>query len=170
MRISGHFIPLCRYPPIVMEDFRNAILSISLIDKSSKKDLYKVYNLLALHPELKVQFYYILEVEYFAIFISGTCAAIPTSHEIHIYLASQGHPCVPNTVLYPVDKIEWYAYALFIRNHDLVREHCLVDSCTWHANLAFNLDGYIWVVNALASERIQVCCLEETHLESIIPP
>ena len=73
-------------------------------------------------------------------------------------------------VLYTVDKIEWFMSVLFIRNQNLVREHYLVDSHIWHASLTLNLIGYIWAVSSLASDRIQVCCLEETHLEPIIPP
>ena len=36
-------------------------------------------------------------------------------------------------------------------------------------NLVLNLDGYIWAISSLASDRIQVCFLEEIHLESIVP-
>ena len=61
-------------------------------------------------------------------------------------------------------------YALFTRNQDLVIEQCLIDSHIRHAYLALNLDGYIWAVSSLASNRIQVHCLEETHLEPIAPP
>ena len=61
-------------------------------------------------------------------------------------------------------------YALFSRNQDLVREQCLVDSHVRYASLELNLDGYIWAVSSLASDRIQICCLEETHLEPIVPP
>ena len=46
----------------------------------------------------------------------------------------------------------------------------MVDSCIWHANLTLNLDGYFWVVSSLASDRIKFHCLEETHLEPIVPP
>ena len=77
-----------------------------------------------------------------------------------ICLAPRGHLSVPNTVLYPVNKIEWCMYGLFIRNQGLVREQSLVDSHVRHTNLALNLDGYIWAVSSLASDRIQVCCLE----------
>ena len=69
-----------------------------------------------------------------------------------------------------MDEVEWHMYALFIRNQDLVREHCLVDSCIWHAYLTLNLDEYIWAGSFLASDRIQIHCLEETHLEPIVPP
>ena len=72
----------------MMEGFLIVILSIPLVDKSLQMDLYKVYNLPVLHPELKVQFSYILEGEYLAISTSHTYAAIPTSHKICICLAS----------------------------------------------------------------------------------
>ena len=38
-----------------------------------------------------------------------------------------------------------------------------------HANLALNLDGCIWEVSSLATEHMQIHCLEETHLEFIMP-
>ena len=44
--------------PIMMQDFLLVILTIPLIDQSLEMDLYKVYNLQALHPELKIQFKY----------------------------------------------------------------------------------------------------------------
>ena len=64
-------------------------------------------------------------------------------------------------------KIEWCVYAVFIRDHKLINTHCLVDS---HANLTSNLDRYIRVISSLATGCIQVSCLEETHLETIVPP
>ena len=132
--------------------------------------MYKVYNLPTLHPGLKVQLSYVLEEESLAFSTSCTYVVMPTFHEICICLATQSHLCVLNTALYPVDKINWCMYALFIRNQDLVREQCLVDSCIRHADLALNLDGYIWTISSLASDSIQVHCLEETHLEPIVPP
>ena len=111
-----------------------------------------------------------LRGEYLAISTSHMYAAMPTSHEICICLTSWGHLFVPNITFYLVDKIEWCMHALFIRNQDLVWEQCLVESLISHANLEFNLDGYIWVISILASERIQFHFLEETHLEPIVPP
>ena len=45
----------------------------------------------------------------------------------------------------------------------------MVDSHVRHANHALKFDRYNWAVTSLASDRIQVCCLEETHLEPIVP-
>ena len=53
--------------PIMMQDFLLVILTIPPIDQRLEMDLYKVYNLPALHPELKLQFKYELEGEYLAI-------------------------------------------------------------------------------------------------------
>ena len=52
---------------IVMDDFLLKILTIPLTDQSLEMDLYKIYNLPALHPKLKVEFTYQLEGEYLAI-------------------------------------------------------------------------------------------------------
>ena len=59
-------------------------------------------------------------------------------------------------------------YALFIKACELINQHCLDDSNTRHVNLAISLDGYIWPVSSLATEHIQICCLEEAHLETIM--
>ena len=37
-------------------------------------------------------------------------------------------------------------------------------------NLAYNLDGYLWAMSALATEKLQVRCVMETHVITIKPP
>ena len=37
-------------------------------------------------------------------------------------------------------------------------------------NLAYNLDGYLWAVSALAAEKLQIRCVMETHIITIKPP
>ena len=82
------YYPIVWVSPAVMEGFLIVILLIPHIDKSLQKDLYKVYNLPALHPDLKVQISYVLEGEYLAISTSGMYTVMPTAHEICICLAS----------------------------------------------------------------------------------
>ena len=90
-------------------------------------------------------------------------------HEIHICFATWGQMYVLNPALYSVEKTEWFVYVLFIKDGVLLSPHFLVDSYMWYANLAINLDGYIWVVNSLATEYV-FFCLEETHLETTVSP
>ena len=68
-----------------MDDFLLIILTTPLTDQSLEMDLYKIYNLPALHPELKVEFSYELEGEYLAITKNKLYAALPTAREIRIY-------------------------------------------------------------------------------------
>ena len=37
-------------------------------------------------------------------------------------------------------------------------------------NLAYSLDGYLWAISALASEKLHVICVMETHVITIHPP
>ena len=79
-------------------------------------NLYKVYNLPALHPKLKVEFTYELEEEYLAITKNKLYAALPTAREIRICKGTGGYLCLMNQALYPIDKLEWCIYALFTNN------------------------------------------------------
>ena len=68
--------------PIIIEKFLLVILTIPLADQSLVINLYKVYNLLALHPKLHVQFEYQLEGEYLAITKDKQYTALPTAQDI----------------------------------------------------------------------------------------
>ena len=37
-------------------------------------------------------------------------------------------------------------------------------------NLAYSLDGYLWAISALATEKLQIRCVMETHIMTIKPP
>ena len=58
------YYSIMRVSSIVMEDFLIIIMSIPPIYRCFQMDLYRVYNLPILHPELKAQFTYIFEGEY----------------------------------------------------------------------------------------------------------
>ena len=56
-----NYYPIMKITPVVMDEFLLIILTIPLTDQSLEMNLYKVYNLPVLHPELKVEFTYELE-------------------------------------------------------------------------------------------------------------
>ena len=74
-----NYYPIMKVTPIVMDEFLLIILTIPLTDQSLEMDLYKIYNLPAFHPELKVEFTYELEGEYLAITKNKLYAALPTA-------------------------------------------------------------------------------------------
>ena len=67
-----------------MENFLLVILTTPLGDQSLVMNLYKVHNLLALHPKLHVQFEYQLEGENLAITKDQQYAALRTAGGIQI--------------------------------------------------------------------------------------
>ena len=82
-----NYYPIMKITPIVMYDFL-------LTDQSLEMNLYKIYNLPALHPELKVEFTYELEGEYLAISKNKLYAALPMARETRICKGMGGKsPC-----------------------------------------------------------------------------
>ena len=102
------------------------ILTIPLTNLSLDVNLYKVHNLPMLHPQLQIQVVYELEGAYFATHMHGMYATIPKETDIKLCLMSQGHLCMFEEPLYPVDKIDWCPYALFV--NDLTKLKPIVNS------------------------------------------
>ena len=107
-----------------------------------------------MHPKLKVEFRYQLEGEYLAITKNELYAVLPTAGEIRICKGTEGYLCLMNQALYPVEKIEWCAYAFQKRD----------------ANKAQSLQGYLWAVTTLKKEKMQIRCLTDTHVIDVKPP
>ena len=153
-----------------MDDFLLIILTIPLTDQSLEMNLYKVYNLPALHPKLKVEFTYELEGEYLAITKNKLYAALPTAREIRICKGTGGYLCLMNQALYPIDQLEWCVYALFTDDKEKKREYCSINTHKRDANKAQSLEGYLWAITAFKSEKMQIRCLTNTHVIDIKPP
>ena len=165
-----NYYTIMKITPIVMDDFLLIILTIPLTDQSLEMDLYKVYNLPALHPKLKIEFTYQLEGEYLAISKNRLYAAIPTAREIRICESTEGYLCLMNQALYPVGKIEWCIYALYTQDQNKIREYCVTDTQKRDVNKAQSLNGYLWAVSSLKKEKMQIRCLTDTHVVDIRPP
>ena len=81
-----------------------------------------------------------------------------------------GHLCMFNQALYPVDNTEWCIYALFINDKHQIKKNCFLKTLDRTTNLAYSLDGYLWAISALGTEKLQVRCVMETHIITIQPP
>ena len=161
---------IIKVTPIVMDDYLMVILTIPLIDSSLDVNLYKVHNLPMLHPKLQIQVEYQLEGTYFAMHIHGMYATIPKESDIKLCMMSQGHLCMFDEPLYPVEKIEWCLYALFMNDLSKIDINCKFTATARHTNLAHSLDGYLWAVSSLATEKLQIHCLHHTSVVTIDPP
>ena len=165
-----NYYPIMKITPVVMDDFLLIILTIPLTDQSLEMNLYKGYNLPALHPELKVEFTYELEGEYLAITKNKLYAALPTAREIRICKGTGGYLCLMNQALYPIDRLEWCVYALFTDDKEKKREYCSINTQKRDANKAQSLEGYLWAITAFKPEKMQIRCLTNTYVIDIKPP
>ena len=156
--------------PIVLEDCLMLILTVPLIDQSLQMNLYKIYNLPMLHPILHVHAQYELESSYIATVMDGMFITLPTALDVRLCLMTNGHLCMFNQALYPVEQMNWCVYALFINNEDRIEKNCVLRTINRTTNLAYSLDGYLWAISTLATEKLQLRCVMETRIITIKPP
>ena len=107
---------MVKLTPIVLADYLMLILTVPLVDQSLHVNLYKVHNLPMLHPTLNVHVQYELEGSYLVMMMEGMFISLPTALDVKLCLVMNGHLCMFNQVLYPVDHMEWCVYALFIND------------------------------------------------------
>ena len=138
-----------RIIPYCQPSFSIIKVTIPLIDKSLQMNLYKICNLTVLHPHLTLQVTYVLEGQYLAVSKHGMYTTLPTKHDVHLCVATQGYLCMRNQALYLVEQMEWCIWASFIHKHECINKYCLVNSKLRHDNMAVSLDGLLWAVSSL---------------------
>ena len=156
--------------PIVLEDYLMLILTVPLVDQSHHMNLYKVHNLSMLHATLHVHAQYEIEGSYLATVMDCMFITLPTALDVRLCLMMNGHLCMFNQVLYPVECMNWCIYALFINDKEQIEKNCFLKTINCTANLAYSLDGYLWAISTLAAEKLQIRCVMETHVITIKPP
>ena len=109
---------MVKLTPIVLEDYLMLILTVPLVDQSLHMNLYKVHNLPMLHPTLHVHAQYEIEGSYLATVMDGMFITLPTALDVRLCLMMNGHLCMFNQALYPVEHMNWCIYALFINNKE----------------------------------------------------
>ena len=156
--------------PIVLEDYLMLILTVPLVDQSLHMNLYRVYNLPMLHPDLHVHVQYEVENTYLATVMDGMFVTLPTALDVRLCLMTNGHLCMFKQALYPVEQTNWCIYSLFINDEKQIKRNCILKTINRTTNLAYNLDGYLWAISALAAGKLQIRCIMETNVITVKPP
>ena len=112
--------------PIVLQDYLMLILTIPLVDQSLHMNLYKVHNLPMLHPTLQIHVQYELEGPYLATMMDGMFITLPTAIDVRLCLVTDGHLCMFDQALCPVDNTDWCIYALFINDIHRIKKNCVL--------------------------------------------
>ena len=155
--------------PIVLEDYLMLILTVPLVDQSLHMNLYKFYNHPMLHPDLHVHAQYEIENTYLATVMDGMFITLPTALDVRLCLMMNGHLCMFKQALYPMEQTNWCIYALFINDEKQIERNCILRTINRTKNLAFSLDGYLWAISAIATERLQIRCVMEMNVITIKP-
>ena len=130
--------------PIILQDYLMLIFTVPLVDQSLQMNLYKVHNLPMLQPTLNMHAQYEIE------------GMLTSTLDVKLCLITNGHLRMFDQALYPVESINWCVYALFVNNYDKIKRDCLLKTLDRTTNLADSLDGYLWAVNVLAAEKLQI--------------
>ena len=112
--------------PIVLEDYLMLLLTVPLLDQSLHMNLYKEHNLPMLHLTLHVHAQYEIEGSYLAMVMDGMFITLPTALDVRLCLMTNGHLCMFNQALYPMEHMSWCIYALFINNKEQIEKNCLL--------------------------------------------
>ena len=162
---------MIKLTPIVLEeDYLMLILTVPLVDQSMHMNLYKVHNLPIIHLTLHVHAQYEIEGSYLATIMDGMFITLPTALDVRLCLMTNGHLCMFNQALYPVEHMSWCIHALFINDKEQIEKNCLLKTINHTTNLAYSLVGYLWAISALAAEKLQIRCVMETCVINIKPP
>ena len=116
-----------------------------------------------LHPMLHVHMQYEIENSYLATIMDGMFITLPNALDVKLCLMTSGHLCIFKQALYPMEQMNWFIYALFINDEKQIERNCNLKTINQTTNLAYSLDGYLWAISALATEKLQIRCIMETH-------
>ena len=111
-----------------------------------------------------------IEGSYLATIMDGMFITLPTALDVRLCLMTNRHLCMFNQALYPVECMSWCIYAFFINDKEQIEKNCLLKTINCTTNLAYSLDGYLWGISALATEKLQIRCVMETRVITIKPP
>ena len=106
-----------------------------------------------LNPILHVYAQYELESSYIATVMDGMFVTLPTALDVRLCLMMNGHLCMFNQALYPVEQMDWCVYALFINDEEHIEKNCVLKTINQTTNLAYSLDGYLWAISVLATKN-----------------
>ena len=85
--------------------------------------------------------------------------ALPDETDIKLCMMTQGHLCTFDKAFYTVDHIDWCVYALFINDMNRIKTNCILKASPHATNLTHSLDGYLWAISPLATEKLQIQCV-----------
>ena len=156
--------------PVVIEDYLVVVLQIPLVDISTTFDVYRVYSLPALHPELQISYTYQLESKYLVVSNDQQFFMLPDEMDVMACMMTEGHWCKLHTAMYPVKSVNWCIASLFKNDPQEIETNCRVKVQKQNNNMAFHVDNNLWAISAMATSKLRIRCLTEDTWIDVKPP
>ena len=75
---------------------------------------------------------YEIEGSYLATIMDGIFITLPTALDVRLCLMTNGHLCMLNQALYPVEHTSWCIYALFINDKEQIEKELFIKNYQSH--------------------------------------
>ena len=164
------YYSLIRLKTFVTGTYLTTVMGVPLVERTGMVNVYRVHNLPAFHPELKVQFTYELEGKYLAVTEEEDYVTIPSVQAMQVCENTRGYMCILRTALHPTEHNTWCIYQLFQRDVSGIRDHCSVNTEIRHGELAVHLGGFLWAISPLAHITLWLRCEQQSNKVPIRPP
>ena len=156
--------------PVVLDDHLIVVLQIPLVDLSTTFQIYQIYNLPALNPQLRVTFQYVLESQYLVVSSNLHYFMLPQESDVWACRLTRGHWCRLKTAMYPVSTVKWCVASLFQNKKRDIEKNCKVRLRKKAENVAYDLGKGLWAISALEETHVKIKCLESDNYITISPP
>ena len=116
------FYDILRITPVVLDKLLVVLLTIPLTDQSLEMNIFRIHNLLLVHPEYHVSAKYKIEGDYIAVDKKSMYVALPEKDSLQICLMSDLGLCIMRNALYPSELVEWVCLCLIYRGRGKDRQ------------------------------------------------
>ena len=138
---------------IMMSDILYVVSHTPLVNKSHQFNLYRIHNILLVHPILKKMFKHSIQEEYLAIRSGLKYISFPLSADIMAYQISTGQSCHINSPMYAADTSYSCRYALFLKDRAEINNFFILSVINQTQDAALNINDNFWAISTLQNYK-----------------
>ena len=136
-----------------LQSFMMSNTLIPLVDKSLQFHLFRIHNILLVHPILKESFRYSIQEEYLTIRSDEQYILFPLSTDIMACQVSNGQFCHINSSLYAADTSNSCSYAPFLQSKEKINKFCILSVINQTQDDAINIIDNFWAITTFQNNK-----------------
>ena len=155
----------------MLSDTLYVVLHIPLVDKLLQFNIFRIHNILLVHPALKKLFKYSIQKDYLAITSDSQDISFPLSANIMACQVWNGQFCDINSSLYMVDTSQSCSYTLFLINKAEISSVCILSVLNQTQDQEFNTnDNFGQYPTSRMIKKLYTTSLQSTYtIKPIFP-